>query len=130
MKGDVICIFCKRYMGILLSRHFDVRMTSYKHFLLILDLESKNTPYTKSEQDQPISWQKCKFLHFSVLRHIHNKKVAMATPKINENCYYVQNDSHRCKIKLDKFRFDILYRFGVIKESLPGDGFRPSHQVK
>ena len=38
-------------MGILQSRHFDVRMTSYKKFLLILDLESKDTPYTKSEQD-------------------------------------------------------------------------------
>ena len=46
----------------------------------------------------------------------------MATPKINENCRYVQNDSHKCKIKLKKFHFDILCRFGVIKESLPGGG--------
>ena len=44
----------------------------------------------------------------------------MATPKINENCHYVQNDSHKSKIKLKKIQFDILYRFGVIKESLPG----------
>ena len=44
----------------------------------------------------------------------------MATPKINENCHYVQNDPHKCKIKLEKFHFDILCRFGVIKESLPG----------
>ena len=42
----------------------------------------------------------------------------MATPKINENCHYVQNDPHKCKIKLEKFHFDILCRFGVIKESL------------
>ena len=44
----------------------------------------------------------------------------MATPKINENCHYVQNDPHKCKIKLEKFYFDILCRFGVVKESLPG----------
>ena len=44
----------------------------------------------------------------------------MATPKIGENCRYVQNDPHKCKIKLEKFHFDILSRFGVIKESPPG----------
>ena len=44
----------------------------------------------------------------------------MATPKINENYHYVQNDPHTCKIKLEKFHFDIFCRFGVIKESLPG----------
>ena len=46
----------------------------------------------------------------------------MATPKINENCHHVQNDPHKCKIKLEKFHFDIMCRFGVIKESLPGRG--------
>ena len=46
----------------------------------------------------------------------------MAAPKINESCHYVQNDPHKCKIKLEKFYFDILYRFGVIKESLPWGG--------
>ena len=44
----------------------------------------------------------------------------MATPKINENCHHVQNDPHKCKIKLEKFHFDILCRFEVIKESLSG----------
>ena len=38
----------------------------------------------------------------------------MATLKINENCHHVQNDPHKCKIKLEKFHFDILCRFGVI----------------
>ena len=41
----------------------------------------------------------------------------MATPKINEKCHYMQDDPHKCKIKLEKFHFDILCRFGVIKES-------------
>ena len=49
----------------------------------------------------------------------------MATPEINENCHYVQNDPHRCKIKLEKFHFDILCCYGVIKESLPGEGQNP-----
>ena len=48
----------------------------------------------------------------------------MATPKINENCHYVQNDPYRCKIKLEKFRFYILCCYGVIKEFLQG-GIRP-----
>ena len=43
----------------------------------------------------------------------------MATPKTNENCHYVKNDSHKPKIKLEKFDFDVLCRFGVSKESLP-----------
>ena len=49
----------------------------------------------------------------------------MATPKINESCHYVQNDPHKCKIKLEKFHFHIFCSFGVIKESLPGGGIRP-----
>ena len=44
----------------------------------------------------------------------------MATPKNNVNCCYMQNDPHKCKIKLQKLHFDILYRFRVITESLPG----------
>ena len=53
----------------------------------------------------------------------------MATPKINENCHYVQNDSYKFQTKLEKFHFDILCRFGVIKESLPG-GRNPPLQVR
>ena len=49
----------------------------------------------------------------------------MATPEINENCYFVQNDPHKRKIKLEKFYFDILCRFGVIKENLLGGGRNP-----
>ena len=44
----------------------------------------------------------------------------MPTPEINESCYYVQHDPHKCKIKPEKFPFNILCRFGVIKESLLG----------
>ena len=49
----------------------------------------------------------------------------MASPEINENCHYVQNDPHKCRIKLGEFHFDILCCFGVIKESLLGGGIPP-----
>ena len=49
----------------------------------------------------------------------------MVTPKINENCHYVQNDPHRCNIKAEKIHFDILCCYGVIKESLPGGRIPP-----
>ena len=39
----------------------------------------------------------------------------MATPEVNGNCHHVQNDPHRCKIKLEKFHFDILWCYEVIK---------------
>ena len=46
----------------------------------------------------------------------------MARPEINENCHYVENDSHWCKIKPETFHFDILCFYGVIKESFPDIG--------
>ena len=46
----------------------------------------------------------------------------MATPRSNENCHYVQDEPHKCKIKLEKFHFDILCHFVDIKESLLGGG--------
>ena len=30
----------------------------------------------------------------------------------------MQNDPHKCKIKPEKFHFDILYCYGIIKENL------------
>ena len=48
----------------------------------------------------------------------------MATHEINENCHHVQNDPHKCKIKLEKFHFAILCCYEVIKESLP-EGWNP-----
>ena len=95
-------------------------MTSYKNFFVDLDLESKNTPNTKFEQDQAnILGNMQVFSLFCPATH-SQQKVAMATPKIDENYRYVENDSHKCKIKLEKFHINILCRFGVIKESLPG----------
>ena len=34
----------------------------------------------------------------------------------------MQNDRQRCKIKVRKFVFDILWRFGVVEENPKGEG--------
>ena len=75
----------------------------------------KYTPYTKFEQNQALSWKICKFLHFSVLRHIHNKRLPWQHLRLIRIVVMY-------KIKLEKFHFDILCRFGVIKESLSEGG--------
>ena len=53
----------------------------------------------------------------------------MATPEVDENCDHVQNDPHKCNIKLEKFRFDILWCYGVIKKRFEGQRNRPPPPV-
>ena len=53
----------------------------------------------------------------------------MATPKINENCHYMQNDPHKCKIKLEKFHFDILCHFWSYYGKSPR-GRNPPPQIR
>ena len=45
----------------------------------------------------------------------------MATPEDTENCHHVESESQRCKVELEKFHFNMLRCYGVIKESFPGD---------
>ena len=105
-------------MGILPSRHFDVRMTSYKNFLLILDLESKIPPTPNLSKIKPIFWQICKFLHFSVLQHIHNKRLPWQHLRLLR--IVVMCKMTPISVRLNLKNFDIFCRFGVFKESLPG----------
>ena len=44
----------------------------------------------------------------------------MATPKINENSHYVQNDPHKLKIKLEKFHFDIFSVLELLRKVSQG----------
>ena len=63
-------------MGSLPSRHFDVRMTSYKIFFDDFGFRIQKYPPTPNlSKIKPIFWQICKFLHFSVPQHIHNKRL-------------------------------------------------------
>ena len=54
----------------------------------------------------------------------------MATPEVNENCHHVQNDSHRCKIKLENFILIPCGVNGVIKEILGGGAEFAPPQVR
>ena len=57
------------------------------------------------------------------------QKIAMATSKVNENCHHVQNDHHSCEVKGEKFHFDVLRCYGVIKESFLGAESAPPGEV-
>ena len=51
-------------------------MTSYKKFFVDFGFRSqKYLPTPNLSKIKPIFWQICKFLHFSVPQHIHNKKL-------------------------------------------------------
>ena len=90
--------------------------------LLILDLELKRYPCTKFEPDQAniLPNLQVSSVFYSATHLL--QKIAMATLEVNENRHHVQNDLHRCKIKLEKFNVDILWCYRVIKKSLSGGG--------
>ena len=51
-------------------------MTSYKNFIADFGfIIQKYPPAPNLSKIKPISWQICKFLHFSIKRHIHNKRL-------------------------------------------------------
>ena len=58
------------------------------------------------------------------------QKVAMATSDNNGYWQNMQNDRQWCKIKVRKFPFNILWRFGVMDENPGGGGgFRPPVRI-
>ena len=88
-------------------------MKSYKNFIVVCGFVIQKYPLTKFEQDQAnidiLANMQVSSLFYSTTHSL--QKVAMATPEINENCHYVQNDPHRYEIKHEKFDFDILCCF-------------------
>ena len=63
------------YIGNIPSSHFDVRMPSCKNFIVVFGFRiQKYPPAPNLSKIKPISWQICKFFHFSIWRHIHNKR--------------------------------------------------------
>ena len=70
---------------------------------------------------KPISRQIHKFLHFSISQHIHDKRLPwqhLRTMRIVAMCKIYP---HKCKIRHEKFHFNILWCYGVIKESFSGE---------
>ena len=57
-------------------------MTSDKILLSILDLESKNTPYTKFEQDEANILANMQVSSLSIPRHIHEKRLPWQHPRL------------------------------------------------
>ena len=51
-------------------------MTSYENFIVHFGFRiQKYPPAPNLSKIKPISWKICKFLHFSIPRHIHNKRL-------------------------------------------------------
>ena len=65
-------------------------MTSYKDYIVDLDLESKNIHCIKFEQDQANILPNMQVSSLFYSRHTFITKVAMAIPEVNENCHHVQ----------------------------------------
>ena len=102
-------------------------MTSYENFIVDFGFGiQKDPPCTKFKQDQANILVNMQVSSFSIPRHIHNKRLPWQHLKLMR-IFIVCKMPHGSKIKLEKFHFDILCCFGVIKESLPGggDGIRP-----
>ena len=50
------------------------------------------------------------------------QKLSISTSSSNEHCQCMQNESQRCKVKVVKCHFIILWRSGVIEEKPQGGG--------
>ena len=53
----------------------------------------------------------------------------MATPEVNENCRYVQNDPHWCKIKLKTFILISCAVLELLRKVSQGGAFRPPGEI-
>ena len=88
-------------------RHYDVIMTPYKKFIVDFGFKIQRYPGTKFEQDQANILPNVQVFTF-LFSDTFITKGCQGTPENNENCHHVQNNPHRCKIKLEKFHSDIL----------------------
>ena len=53
----------------------------------------------------------------------------MPTPEINENCHYVKNDPHRCKIKLENFTLIACVVMELLRKVSRGVVRRPPGEI-
>ena len=112
-------------MSILPSRHFDVRMTSYKNVWLLLDSESKNTPPTPNlSKIKPISGQIYKFLHFSV-RHIHNKRLPWQHLRLMRIVIMCKMTPISVRLNLKNFILISCAVLELLRKVSQGGGIRP-----
>ena len=103
--------------------HFDFSMTSYKNLTVDFRfrIQKSPSPYhilSKIKRQYPgkyASFFTFLFCDTFITRGCHG------TLEINENCHYVQNDPHRCKINIEKFHF---YVMGLLRKVSQGSEIR------
>ena len=99
------------------SRHFDVRMTSYKNFIVDFGFRiQKYPPAPNLSKIKPISWQIYKFLHFSIPHHIHNKRLPWQRRRLVRIVITCKMTPIGVKLNLKNF---ILISYAVSEESAP-----------
>ena len=115
-------------MGLLPSRHSDVRMTSYKKIFVDFGFRIQKYPPTPNlSKIKPKSWQICKFLHFSVPQHIHNKRLPWQHLRLMRIVIMCKMTPISVRLNLQNF---ILISFAVLellrKVSQGGGGIPPA----
>ena len=99
---------------------------------MILDLESKNTPppAPNLSKIKPISWQICKFLHFSIPQHIHNIRLPWQHRRLMKIVITYKMTAIGVRLNLRNF-ISISYAVSeLLRKVSQGCGFRPPPRVK
>ena len=99
-----------------------------RHINFIVDFGFRIQKYSHApnlSKLKSISWQICKFLHFSIPRHIHNPRLPLQLLRLMRIVIMCKMTPIGVRLNLKNFIFGILCCLGVIKESLPGGGIRP-----
>ena len=113
-------------IGILLSRHFDVRMTSYENFIVDFGIWNPKIPTAPNlSKIKPISWQICTFLHFSILRHIHNKRLPLQHLKLMRIVTVCKMTPIGIRLNLKDFILIPCAVLELLRKVSQGGGIRP-----
>ena len=122
--------FLQRYNGILPSRHFDIRMTSYKNFFVDFGFRIQKYPPTPNlSKIKPIFWQICKFLHFSVPRHIQNKRLSWQHLKLMRIVIMYKMTPISVRLNLKNFILISCAVLELLRKVSQGGGIRPHGEI-
>ena len=114
-------------MGILSSRHFDVRIMLYKNFIVDFGFRiQKYHPAPDLTKIKPISWKICKFLHFSIPRHIHNKRLPWQHLKLMRIVIMCKRTPISVGLNLENFILISCAVLELLRKVSRGGGIRPS----
>ena len=113
-------------MDILPSRHFDVRMTSYKKIFVDFGFRIQKYPPTPNlSKIKPISWQICKFLPFFVLQHIYNKRLPWQHLRLMRIVVMCKMTPISVRLNLKNFILIYCAVLELLRKVSQGGGIRP-----